>query len=285
MKPRLHPIPTTRNTCSSVSGCSTACAPVTDPAVPPVQTESIILHAFAYGETSRILRLLTHEYGVQSVIAKGALRPRSRFGGVLEPFTEGRAAFFMKDGRELHTLTSFELDRSAQVLGRDLLRYGGASLIAELVMRTASEQSDPELFHAVREGLRRIANAPATGLESVLLAETWALVDRLGFGPALEHCIACGRALATDSETTFDYTAGGVRCPACANAAPGRPLPAAARAALASLVHGNAVALTRTAAHWRLLARYIEHHVVEGAPLRSLTFLTEALGEAGGGRP
>jgi hypothetical protein len=77
--------------------------------VPIATTESIILKGFAYGDTSRILRLLTRQHGVQSVIAKGALRPRSRFGGVLDPFTEGLATFNLREGRDLHTLSGFEL--------------------------------------------------------------------------------------------------------------------------------------------------------------------------------
>src|SRR5688572_23870382 len=101
-------------------------------------TEAIVLQAFPYGDTSRIVRLLTREAGVQSAIAKGALRPRSRFA-VLEPFAQGSASLHIRATRDLQTLSAFELARVRQGLGRDLLRFGGASLIAELVMRTASE--------------------------------------------------------------------------------------------------------------------------------------------------
>ena len=95
-----------------------------------VSTDAIILQAYAYGDTSRILRLLTRAHGLQSVIAKGAKGPRSRFGGVLEPFVEGIATFQLRDGRDLHTLSGFELLRARQALGGELLRIGGASLIA-----------------------------------------------------------------------------------------------------------------------------------------------------------
>ncbi|MGH7130234.1 MAG: DNA repair protein RecO, partial [Planctomycetaceae bacterium] len=62
--------------------------------------DSIILQTFAYGDTSKILRLLTADHGVCSAFARGALRPRSRFGGVLEPFSEGVATLYLKEGRE-----------------------------------------------------------------------------------------------------------------------------------------------------------------------------------------
>jgi DNA repair protein RecO (recombination protein O) len=245
--------------------------------MPQVTTPAVILQSFAYSETSKILRLLTRSHGVQSVIAKGALRPRSRFGGVLEPFTEGTASFYLRDTRELHTLSGFDLLRSRQSLGSDLLRFGGASLIAELVLRVVSEESDAALFDAIRSALDRVERADPALLQSTVLAETWALISQLGFAPALEQCIVCGRELDPAEETMFDYTAGGVRCHDCATGLGGRLLPAAARAALSQLAAGVPVPLERTGAHWRLLDRFLSHHVLEGQTLRSLAFLAEAL--------
>ena len=245
--------------------------------MPAVHTPAIILQSFGYSETSKILRLITRTHGVQSVIAKGALRPKSRFGGVLEPFTQGNASFFLRDTRELHTLSAFELQRSRQTLGSDLVRFGGASLLAELVLRVVSEESDPTLFDSLSAALDRISQTPAVMVQSVVLAETWALIAQLGFAPALEQCQSCGRFLDEQDEAIFDYTSGGVRCIGCAAGQGGRVLPAAARITLLRLAAGAAVPLERTAAHWRLLARFLSHHVLEGQTLRSLAFLDETL--------
>ena len=63
----------------------------------PIVTDSaLILQVYPYSETSKILRLLTRGHGLRSAMARGALRPRSRYGGVLEPFTQGTATFFLK---------------------------------------------------------------------------------------------------------------------------------------------------------------------------------------------
>ena len=247
--------------------------------MPLLTSEAVILQTFKYGETSKILRLITRSAGLQSVIAKGALRPKSPFGGLLEPFAEGVATFRAKTNRDLHTLTSFELTRSRQRLGSDLVRFGGASLVSELILRSGIEESDPHLFDAVRDGLDRILDAPAGAAEPVVLGETWALIARLGFAPSLEECIGCGRPLAAHEEVIFDYAAGGVRCAVCATGMPGRPLPPHAREALIRLLQGESVELERTTAHWRLLARFLAHHVLAGATLKSLAFLAETLEE------
>ena len=242
-------------------------------------TDAIILQVFKYGDTSKILRLLTRTTGVQSVIAKGAANPKSKYGGVLEPFTEGVASFYAKENRDLHTLGSFELVRSRQALGADLIRFGGASLIAELVMRAGIEEPDEHLYDVVADTLDRIARADRQAAESVVLGETWALIAQLGFAPALDACISCGRAIGPPDEASFDHLAGGVRCADCSAGMPGRPLPPEARTALTRLIRGDQLVVERTAAHWRLLARFLTHHVVDGASLKSLVFLEASLRE------
>jgi DNA repair protein RecO (recombination protein O) len=245
--------------------------------MPLLTAECTVLQTFPYSETSKILRLFTRDHGVISAIARGALRPKSQYGGMLEPFTEGVAHLYVKHGRELQNLSGFELSRSRQALGRDLLRFGGASLLSEIVLRTASEEPEPGLYDPFCAALQRIETASTEELENVLLAETWSLVGRLGFAPSLEACVQCSRTLAEDEDATFDYSAGGVRCHVCSSVIAGRSLPAQARLDLMHFTRGIAVPLERTPAHWALLGKFLAHHVIEGAPLRSLTFLAEVL--------
>lgn len=239
--------------------------------------DAIILQAFPYSETSKILRLLTPTHGVRSVMARGALRARSRFGGVLEPFTEGTAILQLKEGRELQTLTGFELTRAHRRLSTELLRLSGASLLSEIVLRTASEEAQPLLHARIGSALDRLEDAPAETLQSVILAEAWALVGLLGFEPELLACVRCAEALAGDADGAFDYGAGGVRCTACAPGGAGPRLPARARLDLLRLCAGEPVPLPETAGHWTLLARFLDYHVLSGGTLRSLPFITDTL--------
>lgn len=238
-----------------------------------VATDAIILQVFPYGDTSRILKLLTRDYGVRSAMAKGAVRPRSRFSGVLEPFTEGTASLYLKDSRELQTLSGFELIRARQQLGNDLIRFGGASLMAEIVLRTASEEAQPLLFARLRDALDHLVDAPPDAVEAAVLMEAWSLTAVLGFAPSLDECVSCSRTLDATEDTRFSYGAGGVLCEDCRAAGGGSALPAHARAALGRMVDGETVTLGETAGHWSLLQRYLDHHVLEGAALRSLSFL------------
>jgi DNA repair protein RecO (recombination protein O) len=245
--------------------------------MPILVSDSIILQVYPYGDTSKILRLLTASHGLRSVIARGALRPRSRFGGLLEPFATGVATFYVRDGRELQTLSAFELTHSNQALGSDLLRFGGASLVAELVLRTGSEEPQPRLFELLRTTLDRIRKADAAAIESEVLTGAWSIVSALGFTPDLAGCMDCGRDVTGDAEIRFDYVAGGIRCPDCAPGTPGKLLPAGARRSLLRFLAGESVSLERTEGHWRLLRLFLDHHVLEGGSLKSLAFVMDTL--------
>lgn len=242
--------------------------------MPLVTDAALVLQVYPYSETSKILRLLTRGHGMLSAMARGALRPRSRYGGVLEPFTEGTASLFIKENRELQTLSGFDLERSRQRLGDDLLRFAAASVLAEVVLVAGVQAADPTLYDGVVDRLDRIEAAAPGAVESEAVSAAWSLVAALGFAPELERCIRCGRGLAPDEEARFDYASGGVLCAACASGA-GLALPPRGREALLRMVAGDDVALDRYTAYWTVLDRFLAYHVTDGRSLRSLEFLSE----------
>jgi DNA repair protein RecO (recombination protein O) len=247
-----------------------------------VSTLATILKTYEYSETSKILRLLTRDQGLCSVIAKGARRPKSRFGGLLEPFTDGVATFYAKEGRELHTLSGFELRRERQVLGKRLIRYAGAGLLTEIALRFASSAPDDELFTQLRSGLDRLVDEEGDE-EKAILEETWKLVDRLGFAPSLEFCSVCGTVPDPGQSVHFDMGGGAVVCERCRQRATGldlRVVEPAARSELIDLLRSNAIAgrkLTTSRFQRDLLRDFIAHHMADHRPLNSFRFLDERL--------
>jgi DNA repair protein RecO (recombination protein O) len=237
----------------------------------PVTTRALVLKAFPYGESSRILRLLTPDYGMRSAIAKGATGPRSRFGAALEPFTEGEAVLHLREGRDLHTLSSFEVLRSRQALGRDLTAFAGASLLAELLLISATEELDPDLFDAISRHLDRLASAPPESVEGEVFAAVWWLVTSIGLRPQTAACVGCGRALSPDESCRMDVEGGGAACIDCRPR--GRPVPPAARAELAEYCDGLAAATQHIGLHRALLRAYLRPHFEQERPLRSLALL------------
>ena len=236
-----------------------------------VSTGALVLQTFPYSETSKVLRLYTGDFGLRSVIAKGALRPKSRFGGLLEPFTEGTASFYLRPGRDLHTLAGWDLVRSRQALGRSLGAFAGASLLGELVLRAGTEDPHPEVFAALAASWDAIAAAAsAAEAERIVLTGAWALVSLLGFEPQTDACVVCSRPVAPDEPVRFDAGAGGVACTRCRPV--GRILDPATRADVARMSRGHVPpgALARPGAHRALLRAFLEAQLAHDRPFRSL---------------
>lgn len=250
--------------------------------MPLVTTHATILKTYEYSETSKILRLLTRDHGLCSVIAKGARRPKSRFGGLLEPYTDGVATYYAKEGRELHTLSGFELLGERQALGNDLVRYAGAGILTEIALRFAPSAADPELHEQLRRGLDRLV-VEAGDLQVAIFEETWKLIATLGFGPAVERCAECGTAPAVDETAHFNLIDGVILCHRCRASARDlhlRALDPNARAELSGLIAGDArlVRLRTSRLQLDVLREFIAYHLADQRPLNSFRFLEERLG-------
>jgi DNA repair protein RecO (recombination protein O) len=241
--------------------------------MPLVVTEAIVLHAFDYLETSRIFRLATRELGVQSVVARGARRSRNRFGTALDLFVQGTAHFSTWRGRELHTLTSFDIDTTRPALATDFGRFTGAEAIAELVLRFGGDEPHPEVYDAVMTALDELATASDDESGERALAGAWRIVAALGFAPTLDSCATCDAEVPPDRNAAFSAAAGGVLCPRCAGLARGtRVVPPEARCALQSWSTEHRAELRDDAtlrAHQRLLREFVQEHLSEGKPLRA----------------
>src|SRR5258705_12222535 len=103
----------------------------------PVATPAVVLQTFRYSETSKIVRLATRDYGVQSAIAKGVLRPRSPFGAALETLSEGVAQLYHKETRGLQTLAAFDVIQLRRDVAADLGGFAGATALADEVLYMA----------------------------------------------------------------------------------------------------------------------------------------------------
>ena len=250
--------------------------------MPLVTTRALVLQAIAYSETSKILRIYTAELGLRSVIAKGAMRPRSRFGGVLEPFTEGTATFYLRDGRDLFTLSGFDLLRSRQALGRALVGFAGASVLAEMVLRAGTEEADPEVYRLLVESLDRIADASSDDeRESAAVAGAWRLISALGFEPQLDACIVCGRAIHEDEPVRFDAAAGGVACTRCRPV--GRLVDPRTRAEVRGMLAGDVspASLGHSRKHRALLRAFVEAQLAHDRPFRSFELFVDGVDAPG----
>jgi len=179
-----------------------------------LKTEAIVLRSIRYGEADRILHLYTAQRGRANAIAKGARRPKSRFGGRLEPFF--RLDLLLHEGRgELLTVT-----QASTVDGYPHLRSSGAALTAgaracDAVLRLLdAAEPNPPAYNLLCRYLSLLDDPEAHAGESLATALSFRLKLALtaGFSPELGSCTRCGEA---EHLVGFSGAAGGVVCAAC----------------------------------------------------------------------
>src|SRR5207249_1148934 len=122
-----------------------------------VTTPAVVLQTYRYSETSKVVRLATRELGVQSAIAKGALRPKSRFGAGLELLSEGTAQLYFRETRELHTLAAFDLANLRRDLAAEVGRFAGATALAEVMLKMAPPAPLPAAYDTFTTALDALA--------------------------------------------------------------------------------------------------------------------------------
>jgi DNA repair protein RecO (recombination protein O) len=235
-----------------------------------IQTDAIVLHTMEYRETSRIVRLATRDLGVVSAIARGAKRPKSKFGQGLDLFTSGVAHLIVSPQKDLHSLTGFDATLARPALAASLQRFGAAAALSELCLRFGMEAA-PSVHDALGQGLDALCLADSHTAPVTALAAGWRIVSELGFAPTVDRCAVCHRELAPDEETRFGHRAGGAVCKQCSGNVPGaRALPAPARRTMAGWLEGQQglpLESATTRAHQRLLREFLEEHLMDGRAL------------------
>src|SRR3989442_192520 len=141
-----------------------------------VTTPAVVLQTYRYSETSKVVRLATRDLGVQSAIAKGALRPKSRFGAGLELLSEGVAQLYFRETRELHTLGAFDLVNLRRDLAGDVGRFAGAAALAEVMLKMAPPAPLPAAYDTLTAALDALEAASPERVDATATRAMWRLL-------------------------------------------------------------------------------------------------------------
>jgi DNA repair protein RecO (recombination protein O) len=189
------------------------------------KTEAVVLRSIRYGEADRVLHLYSAARGRMGAIAKGSRKPRSRFGGRLEPFF--RLDLMLHEGRgDLATVTGAHTVAAHANLRADGPALQAAARGCDAVLRLLdSSEPNPAAYNLLCRYLALLdgEDAVAAGGESArdvdgaaglatALAFRLKLALSAGFAPELTSCARCGEA---GELHAFSGAAGGVVCGAC----------------------------------------------------------------------
>lgn len=169
-----------------------------------------------FGDSDRVVTLLTPARGKIDAIAKGALRPRSRLAGHLEPLTHTEV--LLAHGRNLDIITQAQTIEGFATIRDDLDRLSLALYLLELADRFTVEHAEADaVYRLLLVALLRLARGD--GRQLVARSFELGLLDGTGFRPEWRNCAACSEAVPAEAPA-WSPLAGGVVCTACRSAHP-----------------------------------------------------------------
>lgn len=252
-----------------------------------IETRGLIVKCTDYGESDRIVTVITEQLGKVRGIAKGARRSIKRFGGCLETFSlvsllirEGKGLSYIGEGRVLKDFREIKKDI-------EKISYGSYMLeLSDAVMMDNETALEGAVFPLLLEAITALADsrepeAEARGFEVRLLAMA-------GYLPSFLNCLSCrGSALEGEKNKVkvsfgralFSPARGGVLCTDCA-AEEGKALDFISAGTLKTLNSAakGKVLFTKNSLEesGRLMRDFISHHLDKR--LKTLEFIDKMKG-------
>ena len=137
-------------------------------------TVGIVLGRVNYGESDRILSVLTEDYGKIQLIAKGIRKSNSKLAGSVELFSETNLSYIKGKG-EINTLVSARLIKHYDNIIKDLAKTQWAYSVLKLVNSSIETSSGEDLYELLKETLIALDNDKI----ALDIIETWFILNFL----------------------------------------------------------------------------------------------------------
>ncbi len=237
------------------------------------------LRTWPLREADLIVSLYTLEHGKVRGVARGAVRPKSRWAGALNPMTEIAVQWNEREGEELVSLSDCAIVRSPYRREADLARSWSLAFIAEIMDATAPAHDADETAYRLLRAAMDAVEADVAAVTVARYVQAW-ILRLAGVLPDARACVACGAAILRDGGA-WHWSLHGIACSRCHGGHEGVTLQAAdlalldawQRQAPTQLPAADPTSLRRLS----VLLGQVTRELMGGRQLRSERFLDEAL--------
>ena len=174
-----------------------------------VDVKGLVLNETNYSDSSKILNVLTCEYGLIGILSKGCRNLKSKLRGSSRKLVYGTFHFYYKENG-LSTLISIDVISDYPKTIMDLERVVYASYLLDLTRQVVKQSKDSNILPLVVSSLEKLEN----GLNPAVITNILELkyLDFLGVSPIVTGCAVCGK---TTNIVSLSPTAGGFICKDC----------------------------------------------------------------------
>ena len=181
-----------------------------------IVTGALVIRHADYGDSNRMVTLITPKYGKIEAVARGCRRLKSPIVNAAELFTSGEYTLFERNGR--YSIEQCQISESFFALRQDYDRLVHG--VYWLRLLDALVQPDLPAEEIFPLSLRALAYLNFSELPPALI--TFAFEAHLmaleGLSPRVDSCVKCGQPL--EGEARFSAALGGAACVWCTPASP-----------------------------------------------------------------
>lgn len=169
----------------------------------------IILNTVPYKETSLVLNILTKEYGLIGVMARGVKSIKSPLRALVMPYTYGFFYIYYKEDK-MSNLKEVDVINSFSFLHSDIKLLYYLSFHTSLAYQVYKESKSKKVYDLLISILIKMNE----GLDPEVLTHIFEIkcLPLLGVGIILDSCVKCGNQ---KDIVTIDGDAGGYICKRC----------------------------------------------------------------------
>ena len=178
-----------------------------------ISVEGIVVSSIAYKESSKIINILTPEYGIIGCISKGCKSMKSKLKLSSERFAYGTFHMYYKE-QGLSTLIDGDIKDYFINIKSDIYKLSYLTYIVELATDVYKQSLDEEIYNLLIASIKKIDE----GLDPIIISNILELqyLNFLGINLNLDECVKCGNT----KVVTLSISKGGYVCSACSSNEP-----------------------------------------------------------------
>ncbi len=175
-----------------------------------IKTAAIVARCANYGESDRMLTLITPGCGRMDVSSRGCRKPKSKLLACSQPFCFGEYVLSEFGGR--FTVAQCDLRESFYDLRLDLDRLESAAQACAVCAENLQEgQQNEEMFSLCYHMLSFLCYGESSPAD-LMLCFTAKLLSVLGYGPTTVRCALCGASTFSGGRFHAGYSALCAKC-------------------------------------------------------------------------
>ena len=173
------------------------------------EVEGFILTETPYGESSKIINVLTKEYGIIGIIAKGAASMKSKNRVATLKLTYAKFNIYYKENK-LSTLVSADIINPLKNIRSDIFLISYLTYLAELTYQVVKQSNAQDIYDDFITSILKIEE----GLDPLVITNILEIkyLEKLGVLFNLDECVICGSKTGI---ATISADAGGFVCKNC----------------------------------------------------------------------